>query len=1022
MLIYFSLDLRSLKITQCSKKDYVNLDYDLFFNKALTDIKDTFNEFNSNILLKHLNEKKKVQFDAHNGNEYIFDIKEFDSNIVGCSVYIISSIETKKDSNIDFLTGVYNRSFLTKEIESRLRNTTSKSYALGIVDLNNFKNINDKYGHLAGDKVLKSFANEIKEAVGDSLFGRYGGDEFVIFIENPTDEYIKEISRKILNISYRQNNSKRDVVTACLGFSRTSGEILSFDYLFETADISLYKAKHSGKRSAYLDDEIIYSLNKNYDKKNKNKNLRLFDAEIKNTRYKQILICFCVILVFLGILLIVTFHLKNSIFKLNFNETNNTMSMVSEQIETNIDKSVDSCLSQLVMVKQVINYDNEVKKDYSSILSSLDSSLEFEKIGLLLPSGDVVFSDLTYNIAQEQLAIEVIINQKTFIDNIYFNKIGERMVFAIPYLDEKYSKDVSGIIGVVSQDEFQNYLTATAFNGSATVAITNHDGNFISKSGNMEFEKKNILTTLRRALGDKAYQPVKAAFLNNESQTINVNLSGVDSFLYFASFNNDTKGINNNIDWHIIITVPTVEINKTITKGFNIILFSFIVVGCLIVVILSGFLLFFSSSRIKIKKNKYIDDITDGLNYNRFIIDANTLAKTSDDYAVVLTDSIKFKYINEQIGKQKGDDLLKEIHDIYLKNLAPDELIARVYADRFIMLLHNNDLENRILRMYDEIRKNIVANYNVNIYNVYGVFDSKKKIDDVSFAGNMARVALQSIKENYALTPIGYFDSTMYVNEVTLNSLEQKAEAALRNNNFIVYYQAKRNIQNDTWCSCEALVRWLDDDGKLISPGKFIPLFERNGFITKLDLYIFELVCKDIRECLDSNKTPTPASINVSRKHFINKDFLKTYKDIIDKYNIPHNLIEFEITESAVFENENILVDIINEIHEMGCTCSIDDFGIGYSSLSMLTNYEFDIIKLDRSFFYGKNGFTQSSKQVVKTLIYLAHKLKKRVVAEGIEEIEMVDFLREAKCDIIQGYYYAKPMAKDDFLNLVNKK
>ena len=278
-----------------------------------------------------------------------------------------------------------------------------------------------------------------------------------------------------------------------------------------------------------------------------------------------------------------------------------------------------------------------------------------------------------------------------------------------------------------------------------------------------------------------------------------------------------------------------------------------------------------------------------------------------------------------------------------------------------------------------------------------------------------------TIKDNYALTPIGFFENSMYVNEVTLNTLEQKADSAMRNHNFIVYYQGKRNIQNETWCSCEALVRWKDTDGTLISPGKFIPLFERNGFITQLDLYIFENVCCDIRRAIDNGKKPIAASINVSRKHFINKDFLSNYKEIIDKYDIPYNLIEFEITESAVFENENILVDIVNQIHQMGCTCSIDDFGTGYSSLSMLTNYDFDIIKLDRSFFYGKNGFTDSSKQVVKTLIDLAHKLNKKVVAEGIEELEVVNFLKDNKCDIIQGFYYARPLPKDEFLKLVSE-
>ena len=1015
-IIYFSIDLNSLKVIQCSDKNYIGFSYDEFFKSSFSNIK-TIELFNSSILLNYLKQCKTIHFHSFDNNEYIFDITSYARDIVSCSLYVLDEA-TNRDSNIDFLTSIYNRSYLTKEIEKRLKEHTSVSYVLGIIDLNNFKNINDKYGHLAGDKVLKSFALEIKEAVGDILLGRYGGDEFILFIENPTEEFLIEISKKILSISYKQTNDKRDIVTACVGFSRTNGEILSFDYLFEQADIALYKAKKTGKKSAYLDDQILFSLKK-FKLRNKNKTtFKLFDEEIRHTKNLMFISSIIIFIVFLAILAFASTIFSNRISEINFNETNNTMSMVSEQIGTNVDKSIDSCFSQLNMVNQVIDNTDFNENNYTEVLQNLDNHLLFEKIGFMLESGDIQFSDQNYNIAQEKLAIEVIINKKSYIENIYFNKYGEKMVFAIPYLEGRYSDKISSIVGIMSTDEFKNYLIATAFNGTATVAITDNDGNFISKNGNQQFEKKNLLTSLRLALGDNAYFPIKESFLNKESKTISVKLNDNDTFLFFTSFENN---LDNDLNWHIIITIPSAEINKTTTEAFNLIVTAYTSIGFIVLIAVIIVMIIFFTIKIKIKKNKYIDDVTEGLNYNRFIIDAKTLSRTSSDYAVILTDTIKFKYINEQIGKQKGDDLLKSVYEYYLSKLSKDELIARVYADRFILFIHNNDINNRLLSMYDELKKKIFEEYNITLYNVYGVYNPKKKIDDITFSANMARVALLSIKENYALTPIGFFENSMYVNEVTLNSLEQKADSAMRNNNFIVYYQAKRDIQNDKWCSCEALVRWKDTDGSLISPGKFIPLFEKNGFITQLDLYIFENVCKDIRDSLDNNKTLVPTSINVSRKHFINKNFLLNYKEIIEKYDIPHNLIEFEITESAVFENENILVDIINQIHQMGCICSIDDFGTGYSSLSMLTNYNFDIIKLDRSFFYGDNGFTDSSKEVVISLIALAHKLNKKVVAEGIEEIEMVNFLKEAKCDMIQGFYFAKPLPKEEFINHISK-
>ena len=788
--------------------------------------------------------------------------------------------------------------------------------------------------------------------------------------------------------------------------------------MFEQADIALYKAKKAGKKTAYLDEYVLFSLNKLKLKNRNNSKFKLFDEEIKHTKNLMLLSSIIIFLVFLVVLGVTGILFRKRILEINFNETNNTMSVVSEQIENNVDNNINSCFSQLNMVIQIVENTELNDNKYSKLLETLDKQLLFEKIGFLLESGDIIFSDTNYNIAQEKLALETIINKKSYIQNIYFNQYGEKMVFAVPYLNGKYSDKISSIVGIMSTNEFQSHLIATAFNGTATVAITDNDGNFISKNGTQEFEKKNLLTSLREALGDPIYYPIKNSFLQKERKTINVKLCNVDTFLFFSSFEDN---YDNNLNWHIIITIPSAEINKTTKEAFNLIVTSYTIIGLIILIVIIISMAIFIKIKIKIKKSKYIDDVTEGLNYNRFIIDAKTLSKTNSNYAVVLTDIIKFKYINEQLGEQKGDDLLKTIHDYYLSKLDKDELIVRSYADRFILFIHNINIEDRLLAMYDKIKKIVYEKYSITLYNVYGVYNPKKKIDDITFSTNMARVALLSIKDNYALTPIGFFESSMHLNEVILNSLEQKADSAMRNHDFLVYYQAKRDIQNNKWCSCEALVRWKDTDGSLISPAKFIPLFERNGFITQLDLYIFETVCNDIRNCLDNNETLVPASINVSRKHFINKDFLSNYKKIIDKYNIPHNLIEFEITESAVFENENILVDIINQIHEMGCICSIDDFGIGYSSLSMLTNYDFDLIKLDRSFFYGKNGFTESSKKVVIALIDLAHKLNKKVVAEGIEELEMVDFLRDASCDIIQGFYFAKPMPKNEFIKYINE-
>ncbi len=1016
LYIYFSINLKSNTIVQCSQKKYIGYTYDSFFEEALKNKNAINNNINADSLLNSIKAQHQIII-SNNSVKYVLVMNKFDENIVNC--YLIENHDVVDD--IDYLTSVYNRKYLSQEITKYLKESELKDCALAIIDLNNFKNVNDKFGHLEGDKVLKKFAKNIEEILPENtIFGRYGGDEFIIFVKNPTIAMLREISQNVLAINYKPGTNKKDIVTACLGFSVYNPDITTFDYLVENADKALYRAKNSGKRCAYLNEEIIASLN------NKNKivvdtvEFKMFDSEIKKLKIKQLLLVVFILIIFVSLVFAWIFYLKKSIYKSKFVETSNTMNIVSEQLELNVGKNVESYFSSLYTINQALVISDT---QYDDLIANFNVNSMFDEIGILKYDGTVKFNDRTSDLSGIDQTKDLINDKKSFVDAVLFSDIGERLVFAIP----SDGNVIAGVVGIITIDEFRSNLHATAFGGTSIIAITKNDGSILMSSKDDIFEYNNIFTILEHELSAFESARIKESYMAGESDTINMSFNNVSYYLHYTPYfrnYSDNRSINtkDEIDWHIVIVVPVSEINKTITNEFNSILIGFLIFGILIILVLTGFLFYFTSSRIKVKRSKAIDDVTSGLNYDRFLIDASTLSKDRADYAVVVADSRKFKYINNQIGKQKGDLLLKRIHDIYLNRLAKDELIARVYADRFIILMHNQDIEGRIKKMNAAIKALAAKEFGVNIINLYGVFAPNSKIDDVGFAGNMARIALLSLREDYVSKTIAYFDSTMYLDEITQNSLEQKADLALKNENFKVYYQAKKHLVNDNWCSCEALVRWVEDDGVVISPGKFIPLFENNGFIIELDLYVFKKVCEEIRQAIDNNLVVVNASVNVSRKHFVNKDFLKHYEKIMQEYNIPSNIIEFEITESALVENESLLVDVIDEIHKMGCTCSIDDFGTGYSSLSLLTNYEFDIIKIDRSFFYSKDGFGLNSQKVVKSIISLAHDLGKSVVAEGIEEEWMVNFLKEAKCDIIQGYYYAKPMPQDDFLKFINKK
>ena len=258
-----------------------------------------------------------------------------------------------------------------------------------------------------------------------------------------------------------------------------------------------------------------------------------------------------------------------------------------------------------------------------------------------------------------------------------------------------------------------------------------------------------------------------------------------------------------------------------------------------------------------------------------------------------------------------------------------------------------------------------------------------------------------------------FYNNIEIENSLKEKNIEDNMEHALENNEFVVYFQPKVELKTNKIAGAEALVRWQDPKKGLIPPDEFIPIFEKNGFITKLDIYVFEEVCKTIRKWLNEGINPIPVSVNLSRMHLQNPNFLKKYKEIQEKYEVPADLLEIELTETLVFENFEQLKKVIDDIHQMGFSCSIDDFGSGYSSLNLLKEIPVDILKLDRIFFSKKNDKRGNS--VIESIISLAKKLNMTTISEGVETISQVEFLRKADCDLVQGYVYSKPLAKDDF-------
>ena len=251
------------------------------------------------------------------------------------------------------------------------------------------------------------------------------------------------------------------------------------------------------------------------------------------------------------------------------------------------------------------------------------------------------------------------------------------------------------------------------------------------------------------------------------------------------------------------------------------------------------------------------------------------------------------------------------------------------------------------------------------------------------------------------------------------NTIRERIDTAMDKGEIVVYLQPKVSLANGKIAGAEALVRWRLPDGGMLSPGIFIPIMEKNHVIGKLDKYVFERVCIWIHNRIRAGLPTVPVSVNVSKLQFYNPDFVKEYREIKEQYQVPDGILEIEFTESVAFENQKYMLKVIEDLHNSGFGCSLDDFGSGYSSLGLLKDIQIDVLKLDATFFGGSDN-KEKENLIVRSIITMAKELDIKVVAEGIEKQEQVEFLKGTGCDLIQGFVYFKPMPIKEFEKCIN--
>lgn len=565
------------------------------------------------------------------------------------------------------------------------------------------------------------------------------------------------------------------------------------------------------------------------------------------------------------------------------------------------------------------------------------------------------------------------------------------------------------LLGVKNASLLTSMLSTQSFNGEGTSRVITRDGELLAAG------ESNELSTLLRDTWLNGTEEERAQF-GQMYDDIHAGRPGVARIekggaavlvSYIPLVAND---------WYVLTIIPADLLGKTIDPLVTENLWLTLLLG----VVFGGVLIAMTILRRRYQSSleymAFVDPLTGGKSDARFRYDAAALLEKSSDYTLVSADMQGFKLVNNIYGIEEGNRTLRYLYNTLKSCLRPGELITRASADLFYLLLEGQDKQEIVQRLQDMYKK---ANaFNANRENPYYL--------ELRFGADTARPGETDVtameERSSTARKIGekmYGECTFYDAEWQRVQLEEKEtinwlDTSLRAGDFKVYYQPKVRLEDRRVSGAEALIRWQHPKRGMLSPSVFIPMLEKYRFVTLVDQFVFEQVCRDLARWKQQGRELCAVSVNLSRQNLGSPDFLEKYQTIRDKYKVDRGLIEFELTETILLDDPQGVRHLIDRMHEAGFGCSLDDFGSGYSSLGLLNQLNVDAIKLDRSFFVGDND-SHRGRCVVESIMKMAGKLHINTVAEGVENMEQVRHLRHAACDTVQGYVFFRPMPAAEF-------
>ncbi len=613
--------------------------------------------------------------------------------------------------------------------------------------------------------------------------------------------------------------------------------------------------------------------------------------------------------------------------------------------------------------------------------------------------------------------VEMALEGETQITSAYVSQFTGDSVLAVtsPLF---FEGTVQGVVVAEYSIEHLTSLLLEASDSRGSAMIVNSDGEILIHTYPFEVSFENFANaTFEEGV---TYKQVLEDFASSHVGSITFEIAGDRKFGEYLPL-----GIE---DWTLFFEISESTLSSTANNISA--TMTMVSASTFIAFVILVFYMLYSKrkSLLDIEKEAYYDRFTGLYNLVKFKIDVEAILKRhnlnnadNNEFALLKFDLDNFKAINEVFGFEIGNEVILKMAQIAKMVKGKPVKIARTGTDEFMIFAKVQDINNFLSERdkFDALIKKDIKKVEKHIFNIrygrYFVEKGESNIDDIVNKLNMAH----SFARAEAKSVLWDYDDKFKQHLIHLTELTNKMRDALKNEEFKLFLQPKYNLETEEIIGAEALVRWVEKSGKTMHPGDFIPLFEKNEFIINLDKYMFEKTCALLNEQISAGKKCMPISVNFSRLHLKNKNLANELKALAEKYNVPAKCLEVEITETTVAENTKAVKNMIINLRNEGFGVSIDDFGSGHSSLGMLKDFEIDVVKLDRSFFISESKNTQGE-LVVKGITHIVNDLGAKIIAEGIETKEQIEFLKTTNCHYVQGYYYAKPMCVEEFKKLIN--